>query len=72
MNYPDANCVVMSVNYRHAPELPYPAAVKDAIDALQWVVKCGKDKLDVDMTRIAVGGISAYVIQLLSTYRPYC
>ncbi|KIL66580.1 hypothetical protein M378DRAFT_160574 [Amanita muscaria Koide BX008] len=55
----NANCVVMSVNYRHAPEHPYPAAVDDAIDSLQWVVKHGKDKLNVDMTRIAVGGISA-------------
>jgi len=55
----NANCVVMSVNYRHAPEHPYPAAVEDAIDSLQWVVKHGKDKLDIDMTRIAVGGISA-------------
>ncbi|KIL66603.1 hypothetical protein M378DRAFT_1028154 [Amanita muscaria Koide BX008] len=55
----NANCVVMSVNYRHAPEHPYPAAVEDAIDSLQWVVKHGKDKLNVDMSRIAVGGISA-------------
>ncbi|KAM6501397.1 alpha/beta hydrolase fold domain containing protein [Amanita muscaria] len=54
----NANCVVMAVNYRLAPEHPYPAAVEDAIDSLQWVVKHGKDKLNVDMTRIAVGGMS--------------
>ncbi|PFH48418.1 hypothetical protein AMATHDRAFT_76739 [Amanita thiersii Skay4041] len=55
----DARCVVVSVDYRLAPEHPYPAAVEDAIEALQWVVKNGKEKLNVDLTRIAVGGSSS-------------
>jgi acetyl esterase/lipase len=54
----DAKCVVISVDYRLAPEHPYPAAVEDAIDALDWVVQNGKSKLNIDPTRIAVGGSS--------------
>jgi acetyl esterase/lipase len=32
-----ADAVVVSVNYRHAPEYPFPAAVDDACAALRWV-----------------------------------
>ncbi|KAM6501481.1 alpha/beta hydrolase fold domain containing protein [Amanita muscaria] len=55
----NANCVVMSVNYRLAPEHPYPTAVEDAIESLQWAVQHARDKLNVDLTRIAVGGSSS-------------
>ncbi|KAK2466572.1 hypothetical protein APHAL10511_001434 [Amanita phalloides] len=55
----NANCVVMSVNYRLAPEHAYPAAVEDAIESLQWVVHNGQEKLNIDLSRIAVGGSSS-------------
>lgn len=54
-----AKCVVISVNYRLAPEDKYPLAVEDAIESLDWVIKNGKFELNIDTTRIAVGGSSS-------------
>jgi hypothetical protein len=54
--------VVVSVDYRLAPENPYPEAVEDAIEALQWVWQQGKSKLGIDTKRIAVGGSSRHVV----------
>ena len=49
---------VISVNYRLAPENPYPAAVEDAYDALVWIGEHA-DRLDLEADRLAVGGDSA-------------
>lgn len=49
--------VIVSVEYRLAPEHPYPAGLEDCYQALKWMVK-HKDELNLDNSRIAVMGQS--------------
>ena len=54
----ELDCVVVSVDYRLAPETRFPGAVEDAYAALTWL-HAEAETLRVDRGRIAIGGESA-------------
>ena len=53
-----AGCMVVSLDYRLAPEHRFPTAHNDAWDALQWLAR-QRQTLGADPERLAVGGDSA-------------
>ncbi|MHC2387967.1 acetyl esterase [Bradyrhizobium liaoningense] len=50
--------IVISVDYRLAPEHKFPAAADDAIAATKWIAAYARD-LGVDASRLSIGGDSA-------------
>lgn len=53
-----ADCLTISVDYRLAPEDPFPAAVEDCYAALEWAAEHA-DQINGDADRIAIAGDSA-------------
>jgi acetyl esterase len=54
-----SGAAVLSLDYRLAPEHPFPAAVDDSWLALRWLADQGAASLGLDAARLAVGGDSA-------------
>jgi acetyl esterase/lipase len=54
----EAGLVVISVQYRLAPQHPFPAGLNDAYTALQWIHARSR-QFSIDINRIGVGGTSA-------------
>lgn len=57
--YLDTGYVIVSIDYRVAPETKLPRIVEDVRDAIQWVRGPGSDLLKIDPKRVAVIGHSA-------------
>jgi acetyl esterase len=53
-----STCMVVGVDYRLAPENPFPAALHDVDTVAQWLASHGNE-IDADPGRIAIGGDSA-------------
>jgi acetyl esterase/lipase len=54
----DVGCTVVSVDYRLAPEHPFPAGVDDGVSALRWLFE-NASLLGIDADKIGIGGASA-------------
>ena len=54
----EANVVIVAVEYRLAPEHPFPAGLDDAQAALLWL-RASADELRIDPENISIGGNSA-------------
>jgi len=52
------NCTVFSVDYRLAPEHPFPAGPNDCYATLAWIMN-DANALGIDKKRVAIGGASA-------------
>ncbi|WP_413533196.1 alpha/beta hydrolase [Empedobacter brevis] len=54
----DVNMIIVSVDYRLAPENPFPAAMEDGYDVLLWL-NDHADQINGDRNKILIGGSSA-------------
>lgn len=54
----ECNAVVVAVDYRLAPEFPFPTAVEDGVDAVLYLAR-NAEALHIDPNRIAMSGFSS-------------
>ncbi|WLR43133.1 alpha/beta hydrolase fold domain-containing protein [Bacillus carboniphilus] len=64
-----AQCIIVSVDYRLAPEHKYPAALEDAMDAVLWIYE-HIHEFNGDKERLSIGGDSSGAnIATVTAYR---
>jgi acetyl esterase/lipase len=56
---PQASHVLVSIDYRLAPETKLPAIIEDLQDAIRWVRQKGPELFNVDLEKLVVAGESA-------------
>ncbi|KAK7554696.1 Alpha/Beta hydrolase protein [Phyllosticta citricarpa] len=54
----EVGALVVSVDYRRAPECPFPTAVEDGVDAILYLAE-NAESLNIDIERVAVSGFSS-------------
>ncbi|KAL3427201.1 hypothetical protein PVAG01_00710 [Phlyctema vagabunda] len=54
----ETGCVCFDVDYRLAPEYPYPIPVEDSWTAFNWI-RDHHEEFSIDLNRLAIGGCSA-------------
>jgi acetyl esterase/lipase len=66
----DAGYVIVSIDYRLAPETKLPLIIEDLEDAFAWVRKEGRDLFNADTSKVAVmGGSAGGCLTLTSGFR---
>ncbi|KAH3973407.1 hypothetical protein HBI25_082130 [Parastagonospora nodorum] len=53
-----ANIKVIDVDYRMAPEFPFPTSIYDCWDAVKWAI-ANVESLNIDPSSVSIGGLSA-------------
>ena len=56
---------VVSVDYRLAPEHPYPAAINDSVAVARWLVDCAGDEFGTDVLLIGGESSGAYLAAMV-------
>ncbi|RMZ81780.1 hypothetical protein DV738_g1963, partial [Chaetothyriales sp. CBS 135597] len=54
-----AQSVVITTEYRLAPEVPFPAALDDSWETILWILSAGARMLNLDLSKVAISGASA-------------
>ena len=66
----DAGYAIVSIDYRLAPETKLPDIISDVEDAFSWLQRHGRQRLNVDVGKVAViGGSAGGYLTLTAGYR---
>ena len=55
----DLNVPLISIDYRLAPDHPYPSALDDCWQAYNWILKYAQEEFELDIEKIILVGDSA-------------